>query len=539
MAIHETAPVPTTLQDSGGDELLIDANGALAAVPTGPDGTQGVVTHDGSQQVQINPASQTAFGGVLVGETDPVLQISFPYSINPDIVSDLSNNGGSLTQANSMAVASTGAGANQSSGLITNQQIRYEPGIGIRARFSGKFTTGVANSSQVVGLGCMCECLGFGYDGTAFGILHRRFGKFEMRTLTVSTGSSTAENITITLDGDAEATVAVTNTGDVTLTANEIAAHDYSDVGRGWFATAVGDRVVFQSFAPASRTGTYTLSGATTAVGTFAQSVAGATPTETWVPQASWNTTVDKFDGAGASGITLDPTKGNVFQITYPFLGFGPIKFFVQDPEDGELHLVHTLPWGNTNTRPSTDNPTFPLYMEAVNTTNTSDIAVSTASMAAFIDGLRETLGVNKGVSATKTLAAATEEPVLTIRMRDVYQSEKCRSQFKLNLVNASVNHNKPCGFKFYLNATLTGASFTDLSTANSAIEVDTSATAISGGQEVFNIPLGPTGNQSLNLLASKVVGEFSAGMTLTVTCDPLSGTGAEATASFNLTERL
>ena len=100
----------------------------------------------------------------------------------------------------------------------------------------------------------------------------------EVRTLTVTTKSTTAENITITLDGDALATVAVTDqtAGTTSSTATEIAAADYSGVGTGWTAVAVAATVVFTSLDTLdSHTGTYTLSSASTAVGTFAQTTVG------------------------------------------------------------------------------------------------------------------------------------------------------------------------------------------------------------------------------------------------------------------------
>jgi len=101
----------------------------------------------------------------------------------------------------------------------------------------------------------------------------------EVQILTLSAKSTTAENITITLDGDALATVAVTDqtAGDAGDTADEIAAADYSGVGTGWTAVSDGvSKVTFTSldYLPGHQ-GTYSLSSATTAAGTFAQSVYG------------------------------------------------------------------------------------------------------------------------------------------------------------------------------------------------------------------------------------------------------------------------
>jgi hypothetical protein len=483
--------------------------------------------------------AKTAFGELLVGSLSPVIAVQFPYNLNELVVEKRENQSGTATQATSMAVMSSGAAANSSGCILTKERIKYEPGIGIVSRFTGIFTTGVANSEQEIGIGDSGEGFFFGYNGATFGLLHRYGGAPEVRTLTVSTASTTAENITITLDGDVNASVAVTNTGDTTLTANEIAAADYSDTGRGWDAHAVGDTVVFLSWKCAARTGTYTLSGATTAVGTFAQTVVGVASTDTWVAQASWNG-VDKMDGNGASGVTLDPTKGNVFQIAYQYLGFGAVTFFIENPSDGSMVLVHTIQFANANTRPSLDNPSMPMYVCAENSTNTSDVTVKTASLSASVQGKRENQGVNRGVKATVVLSGtAAETPITSIRVKDVFQSKLNRTKVKLNFVSASVEHTKPVQVNFYVNGTLTGANWVDIDTDNSTMQQDTTATAVTGGVLLFTLDLGKTGDQTIDLTNDLYVGEFNHGDRLTITALPNSGNGAEADIGINFTEKL
>lgn len=501
------------------------------------DTTAKVTDH---KALQVTPASEgkTAFGEALTGSLTPVIGLTYAYNLNPLLVTTENNQSGSAAVSNSMAQLSTGAAANSSSCLKSNQNVSYQPGMGVRARFTGMFTTGAANSTQIIGIGDAGEGYFFGYNGASFGLMRRYGGLPEVRTLTVTTGSSTAENITITLDGDADATVAVTNTGDTTLTANEIAAHDYSDVGRGWTAKAVGSKVVFTSWDASSRTGTYSLSGATTAVGTFAQTLAGAAPTDTWVAQASWNGD-DIFDGNGLTGVTIDTTKINVFQIDFQYLGAGAVRFYIEDPDDGELHLVHTIEYANANTRPSIDNPSLKFFMCAENTSNTTDLTLSSASAGVFIDGMRTNAGVKRGITGSLTLGATSAEtPITSFRIKEVYQSTLNRAVLKLNYVSAAVEHSKPCAINFYANATLTGASFSDLA-ATSSIEQDTSATASSGGVLLFSLYLGKTGQTTLDLKEDLTIGEFGVGNVITATLAPTSGNAAEGNVSFNVTEKL
>jgi hypothetical protein len=502
-------------------------------------GPKPTVTNLGAAIVSPPKEGKSAFGEALVAELFPVSLLDLSKGINPILVKTRGNAGGSVTHANNMGQIATGAGTNRGALVGTNDNVRYEPGVGVRARFTAIFDDAVDGNVQAIGIGNSGDGLFFGYNGTTFGILHRRYGNDEVRTLTISTKSSTVENITITLDGVA-ASVPVTNGADKTVTANEIAAFDYSNIGEGWDANAVGDRVVFISWAAKPHSGAYSLSGASTAVGTFAQDLAGVSPTETWHDQSDWNG-ADKFDGSGETGIDIDFTTGNVFQIAYQWLGFGPMSFFVQDPTDGEFHLVHQIFWGNGNPRPSMGNPSLPMSAFVRNTTNATDIVLQTGSMGAFHDGKDELIGIRRGVEGSVVLTGvAVETPVLALRCKELFLGAVNRGQIKVQLVGVSVEHTKPVDIKFYANPTLVGATFTDVDTAGSMMEEAVGSnrpTSFSGGVFLFSLPLGKSSNDTINLTADKFAGVFNPGSVILATAAPLSGNGAEATVSFNLAE--
>lgn len=510
----------------------------VKAIISGVGNTNATVTDHKALQVTPPQEQKSAFGEILTVEPTPMVQIDFPYSINTALLNVFENNSGTVTQASRMAVVSTGASSSSFARMTSKRFVKYNPGQGVECRFTAKFTTGVANSHQIAGIGNESDCLGFGYNGTAFGVFHRKNGKPEIRTLQITTKSTTAENITITLDGDADATVAVTDATatDATTTANEIAAHDYSDVGNGWSATAKGDTVEFTSWDAATHSGTFSIT-ATTAAGTYTQRVAGTAPTESWVAQASWNGD-DIFDGNGLTGVTIDPTTGNVFKIAYQWLGFGLLTFFIEDPDDGEFHLVHSIEYANANTTPSLGDPSIPLYVEALNTSNTSDISVSTASMGAYIQGKTELIGVRLSARAFLNSITTTLLPVLTVRQGSYFNSQAVRTFTKLLRMSCAVEHTKPMTIVIVENGTLTAASFSPLS-SNSAIEYDTSATAISGGTELFAMPLGKAGNEILSFIDDYYSFNILPGNTLSVCAVASSGTGGEASVSLKLLERV
>ena len=437
----------------------------------------------------VSESSKTAFNEVSVAESSPIVQVQFPYNINTDIW-EVRDNNGTSSVVNNKANLSTGAGANQSSNILTKTPLKYNPGQGALVRFTAIFTTGVANSTQYVGIGNTTDGYFFGYNGATFGILRRQGGKPETRRLAISTASNTNEDITITLNGVAE-TVTVTATGGDTAanrvtTANEIAAHDFSDVGEGWEVHNMGPNIFFTSFSDGSKTGTYDLvNGGGEAAGTFAQSLAGVSATETVITQSNWNH--DVMDGTGDSEMTLIQTNGNVYQIRYQWLGFGLLSFFIEDEELGVLTLVHHIHYTNTNTIPSVDNPTLPLGALVKNTSNTSDMVVQVGSMGGFVEGRDILTGLPHASNNTVAGISNTETPILTIHAHDIYQSTINRVKIKMVSSNISIEGNKTSIVRLRKNTVITGpVSFSALDSNTSTIHVDTTATGISGGTVVF-----------------------------------------------------
>ncbi len=451
--------------------------------------TVGGITRTGKSLQDVNIKSPlTAFGELSVAEPTPRVQLQFPYNLNTALV-EVRDNNGTSSVVNNMANISTGAAANQSANVLSLEQVKYNPGQDGKYIGTAVFTTGVANSVQWVGIGDSGDGYFFGYNGSTFSILRRQGGVPETRRLAVTTGSSDADSITITLNGNTKAVTVTDASGDTTVTANEIAAADYSNTGRGWEAHAMGSNVFFRSYSDDARSGTYTLTDATSAVGTFTQSLAGVTATETITAQTAWNR--DRFlfstDPANSlSRVTLDPTKGNVFQIRYQWLGFGKIDYFIENPSPGELVLVHRIEYSNANTVPSVNNPTLPLCAIAENTSNTSDIILKVGSMAGLIGGRNEVPGVEHSYGTDTAGIGTTETPVLSIHNHTIFQSVINRIRVKLIKLSASSDGNKPATLRVRLNPTLTGASFSAIDASTSVIRLDTSATVVTGGKVLF-----------------------------------------------------
>jgi hypothetical protein len=191
------------------------------------------------------------------------------------------------------------------------------------------------------------------------------------------------------------------------------------------------------------------------------------------------------MNGTGSSGITLDPTKGNVYKIQYQWLGFGAINFYIESQVTGGFILVHQISYANQNTTTSVVNPSLPLWVKAINTTNNTNIVVKVPSMAAFVEGVVNDTGVPYAINNQKS-AVTTQLNILTIRNNATFggiTNRKLVNPLVLSIANTS---NADSLFRLILNTTLGGVpSYTDISTNTSCVAYDVAGTTITGGRLV------------------------------------------------------
>ncbi len=432
---------------------------------------------------------KSAFGSLSTSEDTPIVNVEFSYGIHSDLVITRLNNGTASVE-NNMLKLSTGVGANRSAQLFTKIPIKYYAGIGVVAEFTALFTSGRIGSRQSIGIGDSGDFLAFEFNDLDFGILRRNGGNPEIRSIQVTTKSTTAEDITITLDGDVDTGVTVTDAsaGDATTTANDIAAHDFSNLGRGWKAIPNGDMVNFISYSSEPRTGTYSLSGATTAVGTPSQKLAGVSPINNPVKQTAWSE--DRFlystdPDNSPSRITLDHEKGNIFRIIFGWLGFDLIAFFIKSPSTRDWIFSHIIEYANANTIPSLNNPTLPICAIVENTSNTTDMVLRSGSMGGFIQGKQPPASVKHVVVVDVTFTDQTLKPVITFHNNGVYQSKLNRIRMKITSVTAEVDSGKSISLEVSRDSTLTGASFAPHDVSESVALIDITATGITGGSDL------------------------------------------------------
>jgi hypothetical protein len=344
----------------------------------------------------------SAFGEPLAISPTAVIQLDGIYGTTNDVIQTYTNGtGSSAGSVNGMFRVHSGTSQGGYGVLRSKRFVRYRPGQGIQCRLTAGFTTGVAGSGQFAGLANQENRIGFGYDGTRFGVVRSTGGKAVILTMVMDTAPNAGQTATITLNG-----VAYT----VALTAGT-AAHAVTEIvnrvgGYGTWLVQQTDGAMLWLGPVGVANGAFSFTSTGNATATFTVVQAGVNQTHNWTYQEDWN--IDKLDGSGTidanpSGMLLDPTKLNVYQVSMRWLGAGVISYAIEDELSGTLVYVHREHYVNQHTTPHTANPSFKVQYNAVNTTNTTDIQVYGGSMYAAIEGTVFLNELTRSASTSKT----------------------------------------------------------------------------------------------------------------------------------------
>ena len=394
-----------------------------------------ITSEGGSSAVSVaNPT--TTFGEILVAQLQPVAQGDFIYGFNDQVFTTGSFAGSTITSANSMAELTSGTDPNGSAVVQLRRGLKYKPGEGSLMRATALFDTPDAGNAQFIGLGNAESGYFIGYFGTAFGVLHNSTAATEIQKLTITTADADAQDITITLDGDATVVNFDAHSEPATA-AYLIAQTDFSQVGSGgWVVDVIGSSVYFSSArATPLLTGTYSATGQGF-TGAFTQIQAGLSPTSTFIPSSSFNK--DPLDGTGLSGMVLNPQMGNVYQIGFQYLGFGNAKFAISNPETGRPIEFHEIKNANSRTTPVLRNPNAAVLATSANIGGIASKTLRTASMAAFTEGIVRRLDPKFAKSFSFDENSATYAPLALLKANRIHKDQRCFGEMDFLKVGAS-----------------------------------------------------------------------------------------------------
>lgn len=394
----------------------------------------------------------TAFSELSTASLHPIIQINgiFDY-INPrQIETFISGTGSSITASNGLFNLTNGSDVGGYATLRTLRQLKYRAGQGILFRFTAIFDSvnAVANSVQLGGVGISGNNLCFGYNGTSFGINKKSGGSGEVRRLEITTAEGSSTTAVITLNG-VSFNVPLTNAGgSKEFTAYEIGKATYA----GWSTSQIGVFVYFNKDATGPASGSYSLNnGGGSSVGTFTQINIGVADTDLWVAQSDWN--IDKLDGTGKSGMVLDVSKGNVYQIQYQWLGFGKLNFFIESDTTGNLILVHRINYTNNNTSVSLRKPSLRPLFACASLGSTTPLYMKVGSFAGFNEGIIDYSYLPRwSVSNSKSISSNTETVILVIRNKLLINGIINTSEMLVDHVDVATDGTKSVIIRVYVN---------------------------------------------------------------------------------------
>jgi hypothetical protein len=216
------------------------------------------------------------------------------------------------------------------------------------------------------------------------------------------------------------------------------------------------------------------------------------TITEDRVPQSSWNG--DRLNGAGGttnpSGITLDPSRTQIFYTDVEWLGVGSVRcgFVI----NGIFYTCHTFNHANQPTTPAFDSKltymttaTLPIRYEITNvgavvgTSQMTQICSSVISEGGY-NAFGTTQSAGTGVTTKRLFIGGTYYPIVSIRLAPS-RLDSIVAPRQVDVLSPSVNYYR---WVLLQNATLTGATWAG-SSPTGTVQYDTAATALTGGYEI------------------------------------------------------
>lgn len=406
-----------------------------------------------SNRVDVAGASgYSAFDELITIPITPAIQLDALYGLLPNQFETYSANGGSVETTNTlMKVHSNTAPGGY--GVIRSRRIlRYRPGQGALGRFTAGFSAPHANTTQRAGLFAQEQALCIGYDGTQFGILRQNGGKAVIYALNLTSPATGLQNVTITLN-NVPYVVALTS-GTTTQNAVTIANASYT----GWTVTQIGPIVYFLSSSIGPQAGTFSFSSTGTATGSMTLAQAGVPNTLNWTYQSQW--LYDKLDGTGPSGMILNPSKLNVYQIDFRWLGAGEIRYGIENSVNGNMITFHHEHYSNRNEDVHIDNPSFKLGYIAANLTASpsTDVHVYGASMLGAVQGIvTHTNYTTSASSGTKTgLGSNQYNHLLTVRNDNIFNNKINLREFRAQKLSVAADSNDPIELVITFNMPLT-----------------------------------------------------------------------------------
>lgn len=193
----------------------------------------------------------------------------------------------------------------------------------------------------------------------------------------------------------------------------------------------------------------------------------------TKVPQSSWN--MDKLDGTGVSGVTIDVTKINIWWLDYQWLGSGRVRFGIF-AKDGSRIICHIVENAGQNVVPYMRTGTLPLATENTNFAATgSGSQLRESCLAIYTEGQISdyTFWRHSDANALGVVATGTDTQLFTLRSKVLVPSLNHHNSIIAYPETLNVYSDQPVRIDIWQNVTATGGTW-NLLAAEVSIEGST-----------------------------------------------------------------
>lgn len=252
------------------------------------------------------------------------------------------------------------------------------------------------------------------------------------------------------------------------------------------------------------------------------------------VAQASWN--LDKLNGTGPSGLTLDVTKTQILVIDYQALYVGRVR--VGFDIGGKVIYAHEFNHANLIASPYIQYASLPVRcgMTCTGTVSTTMRFICSSVMSE--NSQTHVSGIPNVISGSVTAANGADTHILSIRPKTTYNSITNRTKIVIQDIDIVVTGNSSIIWKLAIGQAISGTTtFADVNTTYSSMEYNTAGTLSGSPALVLDSGFIASSNNSKgnvqNAISARVpltldaAGAVRANGTLTLMVQGIGGTSA------------
>lgn len=213
------------------------------------------------------------------------------------------------------------------------------------------------------------------------------------------------------------------------------------------------------------------------------------------VAKSSWN--LDKMDGTGASGVTLDFTKAQLLIIDFQWLSVGRVR--VGFNVGGSIIYAHEFNHANTTTVPYMKTGSLPVSCGMTCTGTVSTTMRYICSSVISEGGESEFGAVNTSISTPSvTAASGARTHALSVRPKTTFNGVTNRITMIPTHAEVLVIGNYPIKYEMCIGDVITGTTtFSDVNATHSGMEYNTAGTTSGSPSLVIETGFVGASNQS------------------------------------------